>query len=287
MTPAMPEEVEVTQCALLPLANEETERRRDAIEILIPTEGAAVDIAYRTDDGEERKTFLRAPLVALIPDGRICRVQCRPPGGTLLLRIAPDFLAQQTRAALGVAVPRLATRYSTLDPFVREVGNALQEELRSGLQPNAAYLEPLVRVLAVHLVRHYGGVASSGVLGTGLPQHKLRRVQAFIDEHITEPLHVAQLATEVHMSSFHFARMFKQATGQPPHLYVVMQRVERAKSLLSASDLALIDVAAQVGFRTQGHFCGVFLRYTGFTPRTFRLDTCTALSSSVARNFAT
>ena len=66
-----------------------------------------------------------------------------------------------------------------------------------------------------------------------------------------------------------------------------MQRVASAKSLLSDSDLALIDVAAQVGFRTQGHFCGVFLRYTGFTPRTFRLDTCTALSSSVARNFAT
>lgn len=287
MAPAVPEVAGATRCALLLLANEETERRRDAIEILIPTEGAAVDIVYRTDDGEERKTFLRAPLVALIPDGRICRVQCRPAGGTLLLRIAPDFLAQQTRAALGDSVPRLAARYCALDPFIREVGNALQAELRSGQSPNAAYLEPLVRVLAVHLVRHYGGAASSGVLATGLPQHKLRRVQAFIDEHISESIQVGQLATEVHMSSFHFARMFKQATGQPPHLYVVMQRVERAKSLLCASELALIDVAAQVGFRTQGHFCGVFLRYTGFTPRTFRLGSCAAWSSCVARNSAT
>jgi AraC family transcriptional regulator len=129
--------------------------------------------------------------------------------------------------------------------------------------------------------------ASSGVLRTGLLQHKLRRVQAFIDEYITEPLHVEQLAAEVHMSPFHFARMFKQATGQPPHLYMVMQRVERAKSLLRDSELALTDVAAQSGFRTQGHFCGVFRRYTGCTPRTFRLDARAPQASCVARNPAT
>jgi AraC family transcriptional regulator len=61
-------------------------------------------------------------------------------------------------------------------------------------------------------------------------------------------------------------------TGQPPHMYVVIQRVERAKSLLSDSELPLIEVAVQSGFRTQGHFTGVFRRYTGFTPRTFRLN---------------
>lgn len=292
MAPEVPEVPEVagtTMCisSLQLLANEETERRRDAIEILIPAEGAAVHIVYRADDGEERKTSLRAPLVALIPDGQTCSVQCRPLGGALLLRIAPDFLAQQARAALGNAAPHLTGRYATLDPFIREVGNALEAELRSDRPPNAAYLESLARVLAVHLARHYGAAASSGVLGTGLLQHKLRRVQAFIEKYITEPIHVEQLAAEVHMSPFHFARMFKQATGQPPHLYVVMQRVERAKSLLRDSELALIDVAAQAGFGTQGHFCGVFRRYTGFTPRTFRLDSRAAQASCVARNPAT
>lgn len=159
--------------------------------------------------------------------------------------------------------------------------------LRGDEPPNAAYLEPLVHVLAVHLARHYGAADSSGVPPTGLLQHKLRRVQAFIDKYITESIHVEQLAAEVHMSPFHFARMFKQATGQSPHLYVVMQRVERAKSLLRDSELALIDVAAQAGFRTQGHFCGVFRRYTGATPRTFRLDSRAAQAPCLARSPAT
>jgi AraC family transcriptional regulator len=65
--------------------------------------------------------------------------------------------------------------------------------------------------------------------------------------------------------------MFEQSTGTSPHLYVLMQRVERAKELLADTDTALVDVAAEVGFRTQGHFTGVFHRYAGFTPRTFRL----------------
>jgi AraC family transcriptional regulator len=199
-------------------------------------------------------------------------MECLRPADTLLLEISTDFFEEHARAALGDAAPRLVARYATLDPFIRELGNALQEELQHEPSPNAAYLDPLAGVMAVHLARHYAAAAPNVTPPIGLPCHKLRRVQALVDEHIAESLHVERLAAEVHMSPFHFARMFKQATGQPPHLYVVMQRVERAKSLLRDSELALIDVAAQAGFRTQGHFTGVFRRYTGFTPRSYRLE---------------
>jgi AraC family transcriptional regulator len=125
---------------------------------------------------------------------------------------------------------------------------------------------------AVHPARRYASAAPDNAVRTGLPQHKLKRVQAFVDEHLAEAMHVDQLAGEVHMSPFHFARMFKQTTGQSPHLYVVSQRIERAKALLRDSEVPLIAIAAQTGFRTQGHFTGVFRRYTGLTPRVFRLS---------------
>jgi AraC-like DNA-binding protein len=73
------------------------------------------------------------------------------------------------------------------------------------------------------------------------------------------------------MSPFHFARMFKKATGKPPHVYITAHRMEHAKHLLSDSELPLVDVAASVGFQTQGHFTGVFRKYCGVTPRVFRL----------------
>jgi AraC family transcriptional regulator len=48
--------------------------------------------------------------------------------------------------------------------------------------------------------------------------------------------------------------------------------MQRAKEVLSDSDLPLVDVAACVGFRTQAHFTGVFRRYSGLTPRAYRLS---------------
>jgi AraC family transcriptional regulator len=103
-------------------------------------------------------------------------------------------------------------------------------------------------------------------------------VQAFIKDHLPEAIRVEQLAAEVHMSPFHFARMFKKATGKAPHAYINAQRIEHAKELLRDSDLPLVDVAATVGFQTQAHFTGVFQKYASVTPRSFRLKSRAILS---------
>jgi AraC family transcriptional regulator len=243
----------------------------------VPDETAAISTVYRTEAGHARRAFVRAPLVSVVPPGQECSMHCVRPGDTLVLRLAPRFYAARVHAALGEAT-RLAARFAAFDPFIRAIANGLLGELRSGGRLAAAYLEPLGAVLSVHLARHYGAAAAESNTGPcGLPPHRLMHVQAFVRDHIADVLHVERLAAEVHMSQYHFARMFKQATGQPPHLYVVMQRVSHAKALLQETDLPLLEVAEQSGFRTQGHFTGVFRRYTGVTPRTFRLACRAAL----------
>jgi AraC family transcriptional regulator len=250
---------------------------REVIEVLVPDETAAISTVYRTAAGHARRAFVRAPLVSVVPPGQDCSMHCVRPGDTLVLRLAPGFYAERVRAALG-EVSRLAARFAAFDPFIRAIANGLLGELRSGRRPAAAYLEPLGAVLAVHLARHYGAVAPEPNGGPcRLPPHRLLHVQAFIRDHISEVLHVDRMAAEVHLSQYHFARMFKQATGLPPHLYIVMQRVSHAKALLQETELPLLEVAEQSGFRTQGHFTGVFRRYTGLTPRTFRLACRAAL----------
>ena len=105
----------------------------------------------------------------------------------------------------------------------------------------------------------------------GLPPHKLQKVLSYIEEKLAEPVGVRELASQVHMSPFHFARRFKQAVGTPPHAYITHVRIERAKRLLSTTNLPLIEVATRVGYRTQAHFTGVFHRYVGTTPRAYRV----------------
>jgi AraC family transcriptional regulator len=125
---------------------------------------------------------------------------------------------------------------------------------------------------------------------TGLAPTKLARVLSFIDEHLGEPLPIVRLASVVCMSPFHFARLFKRATGQPPHGYLTARRVERAKELLRNDGLPLVHIAFSVGFQTQGHFTEVFHRYAGLTPRRFRLSAtrpAAAVSRSVTESAVT
>ena len=70
------------------------------------------------------------------------------------------------------------------------------------------------------------------------------------------------------------ARQFKEATGLPPHQYVIARRVERAKQLLQGDgDLTLAQVAARTGFSDQSQFCLHFKRLVGVTPGQFRMPT--------------
>ncbi|WKB51682.1 AraC family transcriptional regulator [Eleftheria terrae] len=252
--------------------SQDNDRVRDTIEILIPGENATLVTCYRTGSGRLRTAFVRAPLVSILPPREAHTLQAQHPSETLVLSLDPAFCQEQASAALGVQALALAPRYAVPDPFIREIGNALHGDRRSGRSLSTAYLQSLAGVLAIHLARLYTCAAPAQAVCGGLPLHKLNRVRAFVMQHLNEPIRVEQLAAEAHLSPYHFARMFKQATGQPPHLFVLMKRIERAKELLAESELPLIDVAARVGFRTQGHFTGVFHRYTGATPRIFRLS---------------
>jgi AraC-like DNA-binding protein len=119
-------------------------------------------------------------------------------------------------------------------------------------------------------VRRGAWMSTSGARA-GLAMHRFGRVLAFIEEHLAEEITVSRLATTVHMSACHFARMFRKAAGEPPHTYLTRRRMKRAKELLRNTDLPLVEVAANSGFQTQGHFTEVFHKHAGVTPRTYRV----------------
>ena len=106
-----------------------------------------------------------------------------------------------------------------------------------------------------------------------LPRGRLRAVEEYIEEHLDGCPTLAQLAAVVRLNPYHFARQFKAATGLPPHQYVILRRVERAKQLLQGgSHLSLADIAAHAGFSDQSQFSRHFKRLIGVTPGRFRMS---------------
>ncbi|HJZ58896.1 MAG TPA: helix-turn-helix transcriptional regulator, partial [Gemmataceae bacterium] len=85
------------------------------------------------------------------------------------------------------------------------------------------------------------------------------------------------LAAVARLSPNYFACQFRRATGLPPHQYVILRRVERAKQLLrSGTEASLAEVAADAGFSDQSQFCHHFRRLVGVTPGQFRIAAITA-----------
>jgi AraC family transcriptional regulator len=104
----------------------------------------------------------------------------------------------------------------------------------------------------------------------GIRPYALARVKKLIDSRLHEPLRVEDLAREACLSPFHFARMFKQSTGLPPHAYVIQRRLEMARGLLESTELPIREVSRRAGFSTQAHFCSVFRLHLGASPAAYR-----------------
>ena len=79
-----------------------------------------------------------------------------------------------------------------------------------------------------------------------------------------------QLAQAVGLSPFHLARVFRRATGLPPHTWLMQRRLEQARALLK-SGCTPIHVAMQLGFADQSHLNRQFKQAYGVAPGQYRL----------------
>lgn len=99
---------------------------------------------------------------------------------------------------------------------------------------------------------------------------RLSRVLALIEAHLADELTLDQLAAEACLSPYHFARLFKQATGLSPHRYLTEQRVQAAQKKLAGATWSLVEIALDCGFGSQANFTRVFRKSTGLTPGQYR-----------------
>ncbi|WP_137971417.1 AraC family transcriptional regulator [Pseudomonas sp. F(2018)] len=84
-----------------------------------------------------------------------------------------------------------------------------------------------------------------------------------------EPPSLEELAALVNLSPFHFARVFRRATGLPPHAWLKQRRLEQARALLR-SGCAPLQVALQLGFSDQSHLSRQFKQSYGVSPGEYR-----------------
>lgn len=103
-------------------------------------------------------------------------------------------------------------------------------------------------------------------------QGEERIIQAldWMENHLQEPLRLADLAAAVHLSVPQFSALFKAATGTPPVRYLTRLRMQHASQLLHQTDLPITEIGRRVGIDNLYLFSRNFKTHMGVSPVHYR-----------------
>jgi AraC family transcriptional regulator len=165
----------------------------------------------------------------------------------------------------------LTPQLNVRNPQLVRLVQLLQAEVETGSPTGILFGETVSNSLILYLAQHYSiAVPGRDHVRGGLPGLRLKQVLEYIEANLSRDVHLDELAETASLSSFHFAKLFKQSTGASPHQYILQRRLERAKELLRKPGLTLSEISQDAGFSDQSHFTNVFRRFVGVPPSKYR-----------------
>jgi len=99
---------------------------------------------------------------------------------------------------------------------------------------------------------------------------RVEAVRALLESEYDSPHTLASLARLMGMSPFHFARVFTELAGTPPHRYLLRVRLAHAAARLSDGE-SVTGTCYSSGFSNLSHFIRVFKRAFGVSPSRYAL----------------
>ncbi len=107
----------------------------------------------------------------------------------------------------------------------------------------------------------------------GLDSEQVRQIHGAMEymyRNISSELSVEDIAKSCYRSVGYFSHLFKDIAGVSPHRYITSLRMEKAKELLSDTELSVAEIGEAVGFTDQNYFSRAFKAHTGISPLAYR-----------------
>jgi len=246
--------------------------------VLTGTHFAAVMLASapgnRAALGSDKMQEYDAPIGALVihPANVEGRAVWSNPRESVIVAIRPESLFELALQEFGTGHAELQPPpFGTVDLHALQLAQLLKAELTKRETPNELYVDSLVTMFAVHILRNYAGVRKVVPNPNGgLSSRGARRVQEFLEVNFSRKVSVAELAAVSGLSPRHFIQAFTKTFGEPPHKHVLGLRLAFAERLLVQGDLPIAEVAHLSGFSSQSHLTTAMMNYRRMTPMQVR-----------------
>lgn len=103
------------------------------------------------------------------------------------------------------------------------------------------------------------------------PNRVINKSEDYIEEHIRDKITLQNLADHVHMSVYHFHRIFKKGTNETVQQFILRIKLERsAVYLLVNQNVSITEIAYAYGFYDASAYCRAFKTHFKVTPSQFR-----------------
>ncbi|WP_127587062.1 response regulator transcription factor [Paenibacillus koleovorans] len=97
----------------------------------------------------------------------------------------------------------------------------------------------------------------------------IEKTKQFVKTHLKDVTR-EKAASHIHLNSAYLSRIFKRETGQSLMDYIIQVKMDRAKILLTETNLRIVDVCEEIGYENYSHFGQVFKKKVGIAPLEFR-----------------
>lgn len=186
------------------------------------------------------------------------------------IHLAPDLFAEV--AAVHAGSSRYRFRSPMLPVMSAFIPSLVEVETLTHLGKAMAGAELAISVGAFVAKADSGATASRQRVSPH-DQRRVSKALRHIEEHLTEPVSLDDLACRAGMSRFHFLRVFQRVAGQTPYQYVVSLRLTRAAITLRQTQAPVSEIALDAGFGDLSTFNHRFRNMFGKTPTKFRATT--------------
>lgn len=155
----------------------------------------------------------------------------------------------------------------SLSPSSRTILTAIKinEMIRTNRIDSAFTCSSLAYELVMNLMKEL----SPGGEVRSRPEY-IKRAIRFCEQNLGNPIGVNEIAKEAGYSRYHFTRLFKSIEGRAPAEYLQDVRLREAAHLLTSTQLAVKEIAAQCGFYDSNYFCKSFRTAMGTSPGNYR-----------------
>ena len=103
-----------------------------------------------------------------------------------------------------------------------------------------------------------------------LQNHLVISIKEYIEEHLETNIRVSEICAHLGYSKTYLSRIFHEAGGETMANYIVLRKIDRAKTLVREQKMNFTEISERLGFNNPQYFSRVFKRVTGMSPSEFR-----------------